>query len=508
VAECLRRGAAGEPCEVVLGAPGSDNSRVLDISTTPIHDPSGAVTGAALVARDVTHARIVARQLSHQATHDALTGLVNRSEFERRLGRALASAGEEHSEHALCFLDLDGFKQVNDTCGHLAGDELLRQLSDLMRERMRSRDTLARLGGDEFGLLLEHCRLTTAARIAEQIRSAIESYRFVVGGQSYAVGASVGIVPIRGSGEHPGDLLRAADSACYLAKRGGGNRIQVYDRRRRAARTLRSQDWIRRIRTGLDEDRFRLHAQPLVPLLGADGRAPRLELLLRLDEGHREPLGPGSFLPPARRSGLMPAVDRWVIRTAIARIAAWTGAHAGSAPPTVAINLADESVTGGEVPGILREYLDPSRCPPAALCFEISEAVAVAHPAASVRLLRELGAAGCRTTLEHCGSGMAAFTLLRRLPVDHLKIAGHVVRGLARDPVDRALATAINDVGHALRLVTIGVEVETPEVLASLRRMGVDFGQGFSIGRPEPLETALARLDAAAEAEEHPGSAS
>lgn len=490
VAECLRENRPAGPCEVVVSGPGE--GRTLDISVSPIRDRAGAVSGAALVVRDVTHARLIARQLSHQATHDPLTGLVNRREFERRLGRAVAAAREEHAQHALCFLDLDGFKLVNDTCGHLAGDEMLRQLSDLMRERMRSRDTLARLGGDEFGLLLEHCRLPTATRIADGIRSAIEAYRFTVDGQSYSVGASIGIVPIRGEGEEPGELLRAADSACYLAKGGGGNRIQVYDRRRRTVRALRGSDWVRRVRTALEEDRFRLHAQPVVPLAGANGRAPRLELLLRLEEGPGEPLLPASFLPAARRHGLMTGVDRWVIGQAIHRLAEWGRSH--GRPPTVAINLADESVVSGEVPALVRETLESSGLAPGILCFEIGEAAAAAHPAASVRLLRELRDAGCRTTLEHCGSGMAAFTLLRQLPVDYLKIAGHVVRRMAWDPVDRALATALNDVGHALRLETIGVEVEGPEALASLRGLGVDFAQGFGIARPEPLEAALARL--------------
>jgi diguanylate cyclase (GGDEF)-like protein/PAS domain S-box-containing protein len=232
---CLRSGQPGRPFEAFLAAPPGEERRVLDVSTSPIRGRAGAVTGTTVVARDVTHARLIARQLSHQATHDALTDLVNRSEFERRLGRALTSAGEEQTEHALCFLDLDGFKRVNDACGHLAGDELLRQLSDLMRDRMRSRDTLARLGGDEFGILLEHCRLPQATRIAEEIRQAISGHRFGCGGGTYAVGASIGLVVIRPGGDAVPDLLQAADNACYAAKRRGGNRIEVHDRPRRTA---------------------------------------------------------------------------------------------------------------------------------------------------------------------------------------------------------------------------------------------------------------------------------
>lgn len=495
--ECLRTGVAGGPFEVLLPAAAAHEGCALDISTTPIRDRSGTLTGAAVVARDVTHARLIARQLSHQATHDALTGLVNRSEFERRLGRALASAGEDRAEHAVCFLDLDGFKKVNDTCGHLAGDELLRQLSDLMRERMRSRDTLARLGGDEFGMILEHCRLPKAARIAEELRAAISAHRFVFEGETYAVGVSIGIVPVRPDGDHPSDVLRAADSACYVAKRRGGNRIELYDRRRRPAKALRAQDWVRRVLAAIEEDRLQLHAQSLVPLDGANGRAPCLELLLRLDEGEGgDPLLPGAFLPAAKRHGLMPRIDRWVIGRAARRLAEWQRARPGQEAPAVCINLGEESVAGGEVGRVVRESLADSGVRPGALCFEIAESAAAAHATASARLVRELREAGCQVTLEHCGSGMAAFTLLRRMPVDYLKIAGHIVRGIARDPVDRVLATALNDAGHALGLGTIGIEVENPEVLAALRRVGVDYAQGYGIRRPESLDAALARLTA------------
>lgn len=493
ITACLRGELSGGSCEAVLPGGSGQDSRVLDLSMTPIRDSSGAVTGAAVVARDVTHARLIARQLSHQATHDALTGLVNRSEFERRLARVLANAAEEHGEHAVCFLDLDGFKKVNDACGHLAGDELLRQLSDVMRDRMRSRDTAARLGGDEFGLLLEHCRLPRAARIAEEIRKAIGAYRFTFGSQTYSVAASIGIVPIRAGFRRPSDVIRAADAACYLAKHSGGNRIQISVSHRRVAGTTRNQEWSQRVVDAVEENRFRLYAQGLEPLDHGDDRAPRFELLLRLDEGSGEPLAPRAFLPAARRHGLMPAVDRWVVREAIQRLSAWQRVHPDAESVIVAINLDDETVTAGQLIPLVQEELATTGVRPHALCFEINESVVVAHPAASAKFLRDLHAAGCQTTLDHCGSGMAAFTLLRRLRPDYLKIAGHIVRGLARDPVQRALATALNDVGHVLGLKTIGVQAESQGVLARLRRMGVDYAQGFGIGRPEALEDVLAQ---------------
>jgi diguanylate cyclase (GGDEF)-like protein/PAS domain S-box-containing protein len=226
-AVCLRGEARLGPFEARLLDGGKANGRVLDISASPVRDPGGTTTGAILMARDVTHARQVARQLAHEATHDPLTGLVNRAEFERRLARALASAAEEGAQHALGFLDLDGFKRINDACGHLAGDDLLRQLSDILRRRMRGRDTVARLGGDEFGILLEHCTPARAARIAEHVRRAISDHRFTCRSETYSVGASIGIVPVQSHSACAADVLRAADGACYLAKRQGGNRVQL-----------------------------------------------------------------------------------------------------------------------------------------------------------------------------------------------------------------------------------------------------------------------------------------
>jgi diguanylate cyclase (GGDEF)-like protein/PAS domain S-box-containing protein len=489
VAECLRSGTAGT-CDAVLPAGPGRERKVLDISTTVVHDPSGAVTGSAVLARDVTQARMIARQLSHQASHDPLTGLVNRAEFERRLDRAIAGAATDRAENVLCFIDLDGFKRVNDTCGHLAGDQLLRQLSDLMRERMRSRDTLGRLGGDEFGMLLEHCPLPEAVRIAEEIRAAISAHRFPFGEQTHAVGASIGIARITGQARLE-DLLRAADGACYLAKRRGGNRVQVYDRRQSTFRDSRNGEWVQ---AAIEEDRLLLYGQILVPLDRAKERRPCLEVLLRLDEGRQEPLLPDAFLPVANRHGLMPSIDRWVIRHAIGRLSDWRGRHAKGRPPVLAINLGEETVSGGTAAELVRQALSGSGVPPESLCFEIAESVATTHGIASERLTRELRAAGCRITLEHCGSGMGALTLLRRLQVDFLKIAGSVVQGIARDPIDRVLAGALVAVGHALDISTIGAEADGPEALASLRGLGVDYAQGYGIGRPEPLDAALERL--------------
>jgi diguanylate cyclase (GGDEF) domain len=385
---------------------------------------------------------------------------------------------------------------VNDACGHLAGDELLRQLSDLMRERMRSRDTLARVGGDEFALLLEHCRLPRARRIADGLRQAISDYRFTYGTETYAVGASIGIVPIRVGIARPGDVLRAADAACYLAKRLGGGRIQVSVLHRRAEPPTTADDGSSsRLARAIAENRLRLRLQPLLPLDDAGARPPRFELLLRLDEPDGAIVDARGFLPAVRRQGLMPSLDRWVIHEAVVRLSAWARAHPGRAMPSVAINLDDESVIAVGTAASIRAELEKTGLAAGSLCFELNESVVAAHPRASVSLVRELRALGCETTLEHGGSGMAAFTLLRRLDPDYLKIAGHIIRGLCREPLRRILAAAVNDAGHVLGRRTIAAQVENADLLERVRAIGVDFAQGLAVSAPEPWDDTFARLD-------------
>jgi Amt family ammonium transporter len=326
--------------------------------------------------------------------------------------------------------------------------------------------------------------------------TAITAHRFTWGDTTYQVGVSIGIVPIR-TGGRPREILRAADSACYVAKRAGGNRVQVQDLRVPSAETLSEREWLRKVRHAAEEGRFRLYAQPLVALAGGNGAMPRLELLLRLDDGGGELVPPAGFLPTARRHGLMPHVDEWVVRRAAEGLARWQRAHLGANPPTVAVNLADETVAGGDAVVVISRVLAEAGVAAKALCLEIGESAVVADRARAAGMLRALRDAGCQTAVEHCGTGMAAFTLLQGLALNYLKIAGHVVRGLARDPLSRILAGALNQVGHSLGLRTIGAEAEDEGAIAALREIGVDLVQGFYVGRPEPFETALDRLGAA-----------
>ncbi len=494
ITRCLRDGSSAGSVEAILYGTNGRADRTLDISVSPMHNPSEQITGATVVARDVTQARLIARELSHQATHDALTGLANRPEFERRLSRAVTTAAEERTEHTLCFLDLDGFKRINDSCGHLAGDDFLRQLGDLLRSRTRSRDTLARLGGDEFGLLLEHCKPPRALRIAKEIRRAVGAHRFVHRGETYVVGVSIGIAPVAPGGGSPTEVMRRADTACYLAKRGGGNRVQVFHPGPRVTEGLPEQDRAQERWRTLEENGFRLYAQRIVALTQRGPRGPEFELLLRLDEGGADPSLPAGFLREARRRGLMPAVDAWVIGEAVRWLSEWLRSHPAAECPAVAINLDGETVKDAAVVGLVSRKLADSGVPPRALCFEVGESVAASHPAACGRVLRELRAAGCQTTLEHSGTGLVTFDSLRALDLDYLKIAGHIVRDLATDPIHHILASALIQVARAMGLRTIGFGVETAEALAGLRRLEVDYAQGRGISTPEPLEAAVATL--------------
>jgi EAL domain-containing protein (putative c-di-GMP-specific phosphodiesterase class I) len=310
------------------------------------------------------------------------------------------------------------------------------------------------------------------------------------------VGASIGIVLLR-PGMRPADALRQADAACYAAKRIGGDRVHVSEGTSSAVDRPRDHAWPRRVVRAVEDQRFQLYAQPLVPLRPAGGGAgaPRFELLLRLEETPGAAVPPQSFLPAVRRYGLMASVDEWVVREAVRRLGEWAGAHPSRVCPTLAVNLSEETVASGTALALVEGALGRSQVPAAALCFEVGEATVVSHPAVTADLFHRLRAAGCRTTVEHCGTGMAAFTHLRRLRPDYLKMAGHIVRSLEQDPVQHALATALNQVGHVLGLGTIGFRVEDPGALEHLRHMGVDYAQGFGVGRPAPFAEAMATLE-------------
>jgi diguanylate cyclase (GGDEF)-like protein/PAS domain S-box-containing protein len=489
VARCLDEGRAVDLADGVLLLRRDGTEVAIGDSAAPIRDRNGLTTGVVLVFHDVTEKRRVSRRLSHEASHDSLTSLVNRKEFERRLARALGDVSDSGSgEHALCYLDLDRFKLVNDSCGHQAGDDLLRQIAALIGSRLRKRDTLARVGGDEFAVLLENCPLDEAVEIAETVRLAMEEFRFGWEQQSFSLGISIGVVPITATSGRMAAVLRAADTACYIAKEAGGNRVFV-DRPDPVTPVAAVIDTRRvlPLAQAIAEERFHLYAQPIVPLMPERTARPRCEILLRLldERGNVRPAA--SFLPQAERHNLMPAIDRWVIRRTVELMGRWHQEHPGCELPLCSINLSTSSLDDASLVPRLREHLSQHRLPPEALCFEIAEAAALANFAQTVRFISEIRTTGCGVALDDFGNGVHAFAYLKALAVDFIKIGGHYVRGVADDPVYGTIVAAVNEVGRLMGIATIAEEVESQPVLNRLRSLGVGYAQGHALAVPEPL---------------------
>jgi len=427
--------------------------------------------------------------IRHLAYHDALTGLVNRVEFENSVRHALRTASEG-SRHALLYLDLDQFKVINDTCGHVAGDELLRQLATLLKEPIRESDTLARLGGDEFGVLLAHCSLEKAQSVAERMLQLIREFRFGWQDKTFAIGASAGLVVIDGSGQTLSDLLRTADMACYAAKERGRNRVQVY--RPDDAELLQrhgEMQWISQLRRALEEDRFVLFSQPIVSLSPRHDGARQAELLLRLRSDDGTLILPGAFIPAAERYSLMPDLDRWVVRHAFAYIARQIGAGPAPALGKCFINLSGATLSDDGFAGYVREQLRIQAVPPESVCFEITETAAIANLASALEFIGEVKRLGCQVALDDFGAGLSSFSYLKTLRADFLKIDGSFIRDMLEDPMDAAIVQAINSVGHVAGLKTIAEFVETQEIRAALATIGVDYAQGYGIAHPSVLES-------------------
>jgi diguanylate cyclase (GGDEF)-like protein/PAS domain S-box-containing protein len=446
------------------------------------------ITGAVLVFRDVTQAQALAQRLSYQATHDALTSLINRQEFERRLNRVLETARHEQVESALCYLDLDQFKIVNDTCGHAAGDELLRQLSARLQQGLRERDTLARLGGDEFGLLLEHCPPDQAIRIANELRESVQNFRFPWDRHTFSVGASIGVVALTAATESTAAALSAADAACYLAKEKGRNRVQVYEADDSEMQTHRGQmQWVTRLTRALDANRFELWFQPITHLHPEGSERAHYEILLRLRDEDGRLVGPEAFLPAAERYSLMPLIDRWVLREAISSYAARYHGLPVERRPLYAVNLSGGSLRDPKLAPYIADLLASHHVAADALCIEITETVAVANLPRAAQFMRTLKELGCVFSLDDFGSGMSSFTYLRNLPVDYLKIDGSFIRSIADDNICRAMAEAINRVAHVMAIETVAEWAESDAVLALLKQLHIDHAQGYAIKNPRPL---------------------
>ncbi len=428
-----------------------------------------------------------AREELRQARHDALTGLITRREFERRLDAALARTRIQPMPYSLLYLDLDHFKVVNDTCGHAAGDELLRQITGILRTAIRDRDSVARLGGDEFSVLLENCPPQPAERIAQELLQTIQAFSFTWQDKMFRIGASIGLVSFHDSSVALLELMRAADDACYVAKKEGRNRIHVYQPTDGQLAARQGElDWVGGLRRALDEGRFCLYAQEMVGVSGARRGERHQELLLRMIDAQEQVVDPIVFIPVAERYNLMPAVDRLVISTAFAEFARMVGREGRGEKHRWSINLSGASLSQDDFLAFVRKQFDIYGVPHASICFEITETAAIANLAKATHLIHELKALGCGFSLDDFGSGMSSFAYLKHLPVDHLKIDGAFVRDIAYDPIDRAMVEAINKVGHVLGLTTIAECVETSQTLAILEEIGVDYAQGYAIARPHP----------------------
>jgi len=491
VTRCLAEGQAVRQADhdVLTGRHGIEYA--IEGLASPIRDPLGRVLGVVLVFHDVTEQRRLTSQISYQATHDMLTGLVNRHEFELRLARAIDSTHADHGEHVLCYLDLDQFKVVNDTCGHIAGDQLLRQLAAVLSARIRQRDTLARLGGDEFGLLLEHCSLEQGKRIADALRVAVEEFRFVWEDRSFRLGVSIGLVPIDAAVGNQAAVLQAADSACYVAKDGGRNRVHVHDAQDEdLARRQGEMQWIGRIQEALEENRFRLYAQQIFPVCADGTSTVHCELLLRLVDDSGGMLLPGAFMPAAERYHLAPRIDRWVVDQAFQWLAGnprWL-----SRLKLCAINLSGQSLCDPLLQAEVLRQLDAWSLPAGKICFEVTETAAIANLTDAIRFIKALRARGCRFALDDFGSGHSSFAYLKNLPVEYLKIDGVFVKDIAEDPIDLAVVRSINEIGQLMGKQTIAEYVENDAILERLREVGVDYAQGYGLGLPQPLEDLLA----------------
>jgi diguanylate cyclase (GGDEF)-like protein/PAS domain S-box-containing protein len=458
----------------------------VQYSANPIHE-EGRVTGAVMVFRNVAEARAVARKMDYLATHDALTGLFNRREFENRLEQSLLAARRNDTEHALCYLDLDQFKVVNDTCGHEAGDELLRQLASLLHGRIRQHDMLARLGGDEFGMLLDSCPISKALTIADQVRALVEDYRFAWGDKTFAVGVSIGLVAITAETESQSWALSAADTACYMAKDSGRNRVHVHQLHDDELNQRRSEmQWVARLNEALDQGQFVLRYQPIVAVKAPDEAPEAIEILVAMQDEQGLDIPPGAFIPAAERYSLMSAIDRWVVGS----VFAWLrdNRHRLDNLKRCFINLSGQSVGQEKFLDFLLAELDKGGFPTEKLCFEITETAAVANLSRAVTFIKALKSYGCRFALDDFGSGMSSFAYLKNLPLDYLKIDGNFVRDMVVDPIDRAMVQAIHQVGHVMNIGTIAEFVEQRAILDELGAIGVDYAQGYAIARPQPLD--------------------
>ncbi len=465
------------------------NELYVESTASPIRNDRGEVSGGALVFHDVSESRELNRRLSYHASHDVLTGLVNRREFENRLDRALKSARARESSYALLYLDLDRFKIINDTCGHQAGDALLGQLGALLKSRIRWRDCLSRLGGDEFGVLLESCSLDEAMRSADSLVTAIDEFKFSWEDRSFKLTVSIGVVPITSDNEDVGTILNAADAACQAAKEAGRNRVHSFEANDiELMRRRREIQWAARINNALEENRFELFRQTILPLQETE-TGEHYELLLRMRDESGSLVAPDLFISAAERYGIMPNVDRWVVENALR----WLVSEADERERLTmcSINLSGQSLADDKFLPFVIEQFHRSGIDATQICFEITETSAIASYAQASRFINALKELGCMFALDDFGTGLSSFGYLKHFPVDYLKIDGSFVKEILHDPIDREMVRSINEIGHLTNKKTIAEFAENEEIITMLKGMGIDYAQGYGVSEPKRIQRAV-----------------
>jgi len=473
---------AGRP---VLMIRRDGNELYVESTAAPIRDEAGKVVGAVLVFHDVSESRELNRKLSYHASHDAVTGLVNRREFESRIERCLKSARALEGQYALCHLDLDQFKMINDSCGHAAGDTLLGQIGALLKSKIRWRDTLSRLGGDEYGVLLESTTLEDALRTAEVLREAVKNYRFEWEERVFKLSISIGVVPITADNEDVASILSAAEGACAAAKEQGRNRVHSFaENDIELMRRRRETQWAARISAALDDGRFELYRMPIMALKHRE-EGEHYEILVRMRDEQGKIVSPDHFIAAAERYNITPAIDRWVIENTFR----WLVSEADERERLLmcAINLSAQSLGDDKFLPFIIEQFQKSGLDASKICFEITETSAVASFSQANRFIRSLKELGCKFSLDDFGTGMSSFNYLKQFPVDYLKIDGSFVRGILNDPIDREMVRSINEIGRLTGKQVIAEFAENPEIIETLRQLGVDYAQGYGIAQPSRL---------------------
>lgn len=464
---------------------GDGKTILIEATASPMRNDEGELIGAVMVIQDVSQERKLSRQLSYQASHDMLTGLYNRRMFEEKVEAALLNVKVENRHHALCYVDLDQFKIVNDTCGHMAGDELLRQLGEILRQGVREGDTLARLGGDEFGLLMENCALKQATYVAEKMRLSVKDFHFSWQDKVFEIGASIGVVGINAEHMDLASILASADMACYAAKDMGRNRVHVYEPSDDLLAERHGQmHWAGRITKALEEQRMVLFEQPVVSIKEGQEAVNHCEVLIRMRDEDGPIVRPDAFIPAAERYNLMPKVDRWVI----AQVFEYIGSTScNGADHVVSINLSGTSMADDGLLSFILNRSEVYKVDLSRICFEVTETAAISNLTKATNFIKELKARGCRFSLDDFGSGLSSFAYLKNLPIDYIKIDGSFVVDMLNDPIDKAMVEAIVRVGHVMQVKVIAEWVENEETLNLLKEMGVDYVQGYYLGEPKEV---------------------